>query len=209
MEFVTNFYLFLISVIFISLSGVMMPGPVFAATVAGGYKNKTAGVKIAIGHGAIEFPLMFLIYFGFTEVFSFSGVQKAIGLVGGLVLIYMGVQTFKTRNKVADGNDFSGHGPFVAGVLTTGANPYFFVWWVTIGAALVFNASAFGFFGALIFAVTHWSCDLIWYTLVSVTVFKSRRFWTRQLHTIVFGFCFLILVGFGAWFIASSLPWMT
>ncbi|MEM3627351.1 MAG: LysE family transporter [Candidatus Bathyarchaeia archaeon] len=205
MELVTNFYLFLLSVIFISLSGVMMPGPVFAATVAEGYKNKIAGVKIALGHGIIEFPLIFLIYFGFTEFFSSNTIQKAISLVGGLILIYMGVQTFKTRNRVGGGNGFSKHGPIIAGALTTSANPYFFLWWATVGASLIISASAFGFPSVLIFAVTHWSCDLIWDTLVSVTVFKSRRFWTPRVHTIVFGFCFIVLVGFGAWFIASAL----
>jgi threonine/homoserine/homoserine lactone efflux protein len=205
MELITNFYLFLLSVIFISLSGVMMPGPVFAATVAEGYKNKIAGMKVALGHGVIEFPLIFIIYFGFTEFFSSSVVQKAISLVGGLILIYMGVQTFRTRNKVTEGNGFSRHGSLVAGALTTSANPYFFLWWATVGASLIISASAFGFLGALIFAVTHWSCDFIWYTLVSVTVFKSRRFWTRWVYTIVFGFCFVVLVGFGVWFIVSAL----
>jgi threonine/homoserine/homoserine lactone efflux protein len=60
-----EFLIFLVSVVFTSLSGVMVPGPVFAVTVAHGYKNKIAGALIALGHGAIEFPLMFLIFFGF------------------------------------------------------------------------------------------------------------------------------------------------
>ena len=67
---------FLLSVVFVSLSGVMMPGPVFAVTVAKGYRSKVAGVLIALGHGAIEFPLMFLIYFGFTQFFYIHGSEN-------------------------------------------------------------------------------------------------------------------------------------
>ncbi|MEM3623661.1 MAG: lysine transporter LysE, partial [Candidatus Bathyarchaeia archaeon] len=67
------------------------------------------------------------------------------------------------------------------------------------------NAAIFGLAGFLIFAVAHWSCDLVWNTFVSLTVFKSRRFWTKRVHEIVFSFCFAILTGFGAWFIISAL----
>jgi len=200
-----DFCFFLLSVFFISLSGVMMPGPVFAVTVAKGYRNKIAGALIALGHGLIEFPLMFLIYFGFTWFFTSSAVQKIISFVGGLILIYMSVQTFRARRKTGEEYEGSRHSSFVAGVLTTSTNPYFFLWWTTIGATLITNSSVFGFTGFLLFAITHWSCDLLWDTFVSVTVFKSRRFWTKRVHEVVFSFCFVVLVGFGAWFILSAL----
>ncbi|MEM2995599.1 MAG: LysE family transporter [Candidatus Bathyarchaeia archaeon] len=83
--------------------------------------------------------------------------------------------------------------------------PLLFLWWATIGATLVVNSYAFGFIGFLLFTITHWLCDLAWYTFVSHTVFKSRRFWTAKVRKIVFGFCFIILVSFGAWFIISAL----
>jgi threonine/homoserine/homoserine lactone efflux protein len=205
MEAITDFYFFLLSVIFISLSGVMMPGPVFAVTVTKGYKNKLAGILIALGHGVIEFPLIFIIYFGFAWFFYSSMVQIIISFAGGLIMIYMGLQTFKAGKKSSEEYKSSKHGSFIAGVLTTTANPYFFLWWITIGTALIMNASIFGFIGVLLFAIAHWSCDLLWNTLVSLTIFKSRRFWTRKVQTIVFGFCFVVLVGFGVWFMGSAL----
>ena len=65
MDYITNFYLFLASVMLISLSGVLMPGPLFAVTIQKSAKSKTAGALIAVGHGILEFPLMFLIFFVF------------------------------------------------------------------------------------------------------------------------------------------------
>ncbi|MBS7620667.1 LysE family transporter, partial [Candidatus Bathyarchaeota archaeon] len=197
----------LASVAFISLSGVMMPGPVFAVTVAKGYRSKTAGVLIALGHGAVEFPLILLLYFGLSGFFSSTFVQKVIGFVGGVVLVYMGFQTFKTRREVSVEASHSGHASFIAGLIATGANPYFFVWWATVGAALIWNASLFGVVGLLAFATVHWLCDLAWDTLVSLTVFKSRRFWNERIFTLVFLFCFATLVVFGLWFIISTLLW--
>jgi threonine/homoserine/homoserine lactone efflux protein len=207
MEPVTDLYFFLTSVVFISLSGVMMPGPVFAVTVAKGYGSKIAGVLIALGHGAIEFPLIILLYFRLSGFFASTIVQKVIGLVGGAVLIYMGFQTFKTRKMHGEETRHFRHTSFVAGLVATGANPYFFVWWATVGVTLIWNASVFGAAGLLAFALVHWLCDLSWDTFVSLTVFKTRRLWTEKVFTLVFLFCFAVLVAFGVWFIISALLW--
>ncbi|MDH7557758.1 MAG: LysE family transporter [Candidatus Bathyarchaeota archaeon] len=183
----------------------MMPGPVFAVIIAKGYKNKIAGALIALGHGAVEFPLMFLIYFGFTWFFASTIVQKIMGLVGGLILIFMGFQIFQARKEKSENYGTFSHSSFVAGFLATIANPYFFLWWATIGANLILTTLAFGFAGFLALAIAHWSCDLAWDTFVSLVVFKSRRFWTEKTRRIVFGFCFVVLTGFGLWFILTAM----
>jgi len=205
MEVITDFYFFLLSVIFISLSGVMMPGPLFAVTIAKGFKDKTAGVLISLGHGVVEFPLMFLIYFGSAELLASTVTQIIIGLIGGILMIYMGFRMVKAYRKTSEKYEESRHSSLIAAILTTGANPYFLLWWATIGFALIANATVFGFAGFLIFAIIHWLCDLLWNTFVSITVFKSKRFWTKKVHNVIFGFCFAVLAGFGAWFIISAL----
>lgn len=204
MGYITDLPLFLASVVLISVPLVVTPGPVFAVTVAKGYKSKKAGALIAIGHGAIEFPLIFLLYFGLSEYLDNPIVHKVIGLVGGSILIYMGLQIFKARKEIVQEHSYSEHSSFVSGLIATGANPYFFISWATIGAALVENAALFGFLGLLLFAIIHWSIDLFWDSFVSITVFKSRRLWTPKVFKAVFIFCFAVLVGFGLWFIISA-----
>lgn len=99
---------------------------VFAVTVAKGYRSKVAGVLIALGHCATEFPLMFLIYFGFAQFFTFT-VQRIIGFIGGLILLYMGLQMFKTVKNPTDGvTKESKHSSFVAVLLMTCTNPISF-----------------------------------------------------------------------------------
>ncbi|MDI6848059.1 MAG: LysE family transporter [Candidatus Bathyarchaeia archaeon] len=200
-----DFYLFLLSVILVSLSGVMSPGPLFAVTIAKSSKEKNAGILISIGHGVVEFPLMFLIYLGFAWVFVSALTQKVIGLVEGALMVYLGLKMLKTRKEAEKESSYFKYGSIASGILATAGNPYFLLWWATIGAFLVMNAALFGPVGFIIFAITHWSCDLTWNIFVSLTVFKSRRFWTKKVHEIVFGFCFLVLTGFGVWFIISAL----
>jgi threonine/homoserine/homoserine lactone efflux protein len=205
MEFIADFYVFLVSVVLISLTGVMMPGPLFAVTIEKASKRKTAGVLIALGHGVVEFPLMFLIYYGLTQFVIPEIVQITVGLIGGLLMMYMGVQTFRNRNKVNEKHESPKKASLIAGIWTTAANAGFILWWLTIGTTLIMNASIFGLLGFSVFAVVHWLCDFLWYTVVAVVIFKSRRFWTERVHQAIFLFCFAVLAGFGAWFFSSAL----
>ncbi|MEM3578505.1 MAG: LysE family transporter [Candidatus Bathyarchaeia archaeon] len=204
MEATVDFYTFIFSAILLSLSGVMSPGPLFAVTIAKSLKDKMAGVLISIGHGVVEFPLMFLIYFGLSQLLTSNLIQKIIGFFGGLILIFMGVQMFRSRGENDDGSSYLKYGSLIAGVLATGSNPYFLVWWATVGADLVMKAAVFGLIGFSVFAVVHWLCDFFWNTFVSVTVFKSQRFWNKQVQTIILGFCIAIFIVFGAWFVISA-----
>ncbi|MFC1968374.1 LysE family transporter [Chloroflexota bacterium] len=128
----------------------------------------------------------------------------AIGLVGGLMLLYMGLQMFSAMRKGYGGPRDLPYPSVVAGIVTTGASPYFFLWWATVGAALVISTSSFGALGVFLFAFSHWLIDFLWVLFISVVVFKSRGLWSRKVQNIVFGACAVSLVGFGAWFVFSA-----
>jgi threonine/homoserine/homoserine lactone efflux protein len=197
--------LFLGSVIFLSASGVMMPGPVTAVTVAKGSQRKWAGALIAIGHGIIEIPLMLLVYFGLASYLKLTGVQIGVGLAGGLMLLWMAWGMFRTRPTVLDEKKDTPHSSIVAGLATTAASPYFFLWWATVGAALLVSATTFGKTGIIAFGAVHWSFDLVWLFFLSWVVFRSKRLWTPKVTRVVFGVCAAVLVGFGVWFIYSGI----
>lgn len=206
MAFISDFPLFLTSIVFISLSGVLMPGPLFAVTIEKATKRKTAGALIALGHGIVEFPLMFLIYFGLNQFTVIPDmVQVAVGLVGGSLMMFMGVQAFRNRNKTDETYQNSKRDSIVAGVWTTAANAGFILWWLTIGLALIMNAKLFGLLGFSVFAGVHWFCDFVWYTVVAVLIFKSQRFWTKKVHKGITFFCVAVFLVFGAWFLGSAL----
>lgn len=196
--------LFLFSVILISLSGIMMPGPVFAVTLSKGYESPLAGIGIALGHGLIELPLVAIIYFGFARFFHLELVKTIVGIAGGSILIYMGSGMFRIRHEIDEKVHSLAQGSITAGFLTSTSNPYFFLWWATIGAALMTKAITFGVAGIILFVVVHWLSDLSWYSLVSLVVYRSKHLWSKKLRGILFGLCGAILIGFGGWFIISA-----
>jgi threonine/homoserine/homoserine lactone efflux protein len=124
---------FLIKAVIISLSGVMAPGSISAATLAHGTRNRWAGTLISVGHGIIEIPLIFLLMAGLGLVFKMDPVKIAIGVLGGSFLLWMGgdmlrqIQTYTPENQKS-----ITHGPILTGIVLSGTNPYFLFWWATV-----------------------------------------------------------------------------
>ena len=195
----------LLSVIVISFSGVMMPGPMFAVTLAKSYKSPLAGAQISVGHAVIEVPLILLIYFGFTRFFQNNIVQLVLSLLGGAMIIWMGIGMFRSRTQVVESGKDLPYNAFVAGILMSALNPFFILWWATVGSLLIMKFLDFGVVGLSIFTVAHWLCDLIWLSFVSILVYKTRALWGKKFQQGAFIACSLLLVGFGVWFMVSGI----
>jgi threonine/homoserine/homoserine lactone efflux protein len=197
----------ILSLIVISLSGVMMPGPMFAVTLAKSYKSPWAGTQISLGHAVIEVPLILLIYFGFARFFENNIVQVVLSLLGGAMVIWLGVGLFRARAAVVEKGKDLPYNAFVAGILMSALNPFFLLWWATIGSMLIMKFFKFFDFGAIglsTFTVVHWLCDLVWLSFVSVLIYKTRALWGKRFQQWVFIACGLVLIGFGVWFIVSG-----
>lgn len=204
MDGMTEPLLFLAMVGIISLSGALMPGPVFATTVAKGYQDRYAGLKITAGHAVIEVPLIVAIFLGFGSVLKEDLIFAAIGLIGGSFLLYMGVSMLraKTEDALAPGSMLS---PFAAGITLTAMNPYFLLWWATVGGSLIAVATGYGAIMLALLIAVHLTCDLSWLQFVSYSVNRSRGFLTGRRYRALFMICGGILVVFAAYFISSSL----
>ncbi|MFC1942148.1 LysE family transporter [Chloroflexota bacterium] len=193
------------TVVLTSLSGVMMPGPMFTMTLAKSYKSPWAGVKVSLGHAVIEVPLILLIYFGVAQFFENITLQLILSFLGGGMIVWMGISLFRARREVAEGGKDTSYSAFVAGIVMTGFNPFFLVWWVTVGSLLLMNFLTFSPQGLVLFIVVHWLCDLVWLSLVSVTIYKTHSFWGPKVQEWVFIVCSLGLVYFGGYFIFKGI----
>ncbi len=195
----------LLSVAVISLSGVMMPGPMFAITVAKSYRSPWAGPMIAIGHAVIEVPLILLIYFGFARFFENITVQLVLSILGGAMIIWLGIGMFRARTEVVhQGRDLS-YSAITAGIILSALNPFFLLWWATVGSMLIMKVVDYGAAGLAAFTLVHWSCDLVWLSIVSVLIYKTQKLWGKRFQEWLFIACSLLLVGFGGWFIVSGI----
>ena len=195
----------LLSTVIISFSGVMMPGPMFAMTLAKSYRSPWAGTWVSLGHAVIEVPLILLIYFGFARFFENNTVQIVLSILGGAMIIWLGTAMFRARAEVVQGSKDLPYNAFVAGIITSGLNPFFLLWWATIGSMLIMKFLDFGATGLIVFIIVHWLCDLIWLSLVSNIVYRTHSLWGRKLQEGLFITCSLLLIGFGTWYLISGI----
>ena len=193
---------FLAQVVVISCSGVMQPGPVTATVITMGTRNRYAGTLLAIGHGIVEFPLMVVIVLGIGKFFELRGVQIVIGLAGGVFLILMAIQglnSLKTKTHTKP-KTLSGK-RILAGIILSAGNPFFLIWWATVGLALATQAAQWGIWAFVLFALTHWSMDLIWLQILSWASFKGSVLLGPRGLRVVLMFCSAALLIFGLFFI--------
>lgn len=191
----------LISSFVIALSGALVPGPVLSLTVSESTKRGfMAGPMIILGHGVLEVVLIGIIFLGFADVINNEKILGTVGIMGGGALLWMSINMLKdirhiNTELVSERKAWGG--PIVAGALTSLANPYWIIWWMTIGLGYVLISLKFGLIGLFVFFLGHISADLLWYSLISFMVSRGRRHLSKGLYRGILGICALILIFFG------------
>jgi threonine/homoserine/homoserine lactone efflux protein len=201
----TSLVIFLSSAVMISLSGVLSPGPMTAAALQQGSRSAFTGVYIALGHAVIEMPLIFLISLGVGNLLHMEGVRITIGITGGFYLLFIGLGLLRQKADGENNRNTPMSSPFFSGIFLSGGNPYFLLWWGTIGAGLVIGAARFGLPGLILFAILHWVCDLMWYSFLSFASFKGIKMFGAGLYKKVSVVCGLAMLFYGGAFIVNAL----
>lgn len=164
-----------------------------------------------VGHGILELMLMVLLVFGFGGLLSQSSTIKVVGLAGGTVLVFMGLLAVQGEGGMKGGTDkgtVKGMGALrlvVSGGVTSIANPYWILWWATVGVGYLALSGRLGIKGTASFFGGHIAADLVWYTLVSVIAASGGKFLGGKAYRGIAVFCGVFLICFGGYFIFRSL----
>ncbi len=196
---------FLLKVFVISFSGVMQPGPVTATAIAIGRRSRYAGALLTIGHAIIEFPVMILIILGMDKLLKSTRTQIIIGLAGGVFLLIMAIDMLgKLKTGRGPGRKALQERPILAGLILSAGNPYFLLWWATVGLALASSARSLGVWAFALFAIVHWLCDCVWLQAVSWASFKGSALLGARSERVLLLVCALALLAFGLFFIYGA-----
>ena len=196
----------------LAFSGAMMPGPLFAYVVDESMRRGVwTGPLTILGHALLETVMVALLAFGVGRLLNQPGVLAGIAFVGGGMLLWMGVGMVRRapRMTLAATAGRVGHmHPVVAGVVVSLANPYWTLWWVSIGAGLLVVAAKCGLAGIAVFFAGHILADLLWYSLISGAVAGGRRLMPARVYRAILIFCGLMLLAFAMWFFWNGLGFL-
>lgn len=200
----------------VGLSGAMMPGPLLTATmVSAADRGWGAGPQIVLGHALLELSLVAALLAGVAQFLMRPTVTMIIALVGGVFLIYLGTVMIKdvwtgrltavnTSSNQPASAPVTMH-PVYAGILISLLNPYWSIWWATVGLGYLTLSLRSGTAGIAAFFSGHILSDLIWYTLIAFTVSKGQAFLSPRIYKTILVACGLFMLALGIGFLFTGL----
>lgn len=205
----------------VGLSGAVMPGPLTAVAIAHTRSHGFwAGPLATLGHGLPEGLLVLLLARGAGGFLARDAVAGTVAVLGAGVLAWMGwrmVQAARREQGVAPpegggtsrgGGPAGGH-PSLAATAATLSNPYWLLWWATVGAGYVALAQSWGPAGITLFFAGHILADLGWLTLVAAAVARGSRVLTEAGLRRLTGALGLFLLALAGYFLSAGYGFLT
>ena len=174
------------------------------------------GLWIIIGHALLEMVIIIFLLLGFSFVLQNIIVVRSIGIIGGLILIGFGASIIRDVYRGSVSTSFldpaqsseekstipkqKGIGnPVIGGIVVSMTNPYWWVWWATIGFAFIlqFDISFRQWPKLIAFFLGHEAGDLIWYLLVSTFTFLGLRHLNKKVYYGILVICGIFMILFG------------
>jgi threonine/homoserine/homoserine lactone efflux protein len=193
----------------VALSGAIMPGPLLTVTISeSSRRGMMTGPMLIAGHAALELALVVALLMGLAPLLKMEAVFIVIALAGSAVLLWMGLGMLKSLPgmtlKVTANGDEKKKNLFVSGALMSIVNPYWSIWWATIGLGYILHSMDAGAMGVAAFFSGHIMGDLFWYAAVSSAIWKGRNLLSDRGYRILIGACALFLIVFSCLFAWSG-----
>ncbi len=199
----------------VGFTGAMMPGPVLIATILQSTKKGyVAGPLVTLGHALAELVLTVFLIFGLAFIVGSLEVRVVLGLIGGATLLWMGSEALRYSKKApihglvanTSKSRLLVQGPVSLGLLMSVSNPYWWVWWGTLGNTFLFDSLAVaGVIGAATFYFSHILSDFAWYTAVSSSIGRGRVVISDTVYRYILVICGLSLLVLGVIFIVDGM----
>jgi len=196
------FYLFFLGFA-VGLSGVLIPGPLLVYTVSETLRKGFVGHIIISAHVLIEIFVVILLTLGLRPLIASPLLQQIVEVTGGIALLLTGFYLLYLASKKAEiAPSGVRYTPFLGGLIFTALNPTFPAWWVTVGSAIVFESMKLaGMAGIALMMVGHWTGDISWYSFISYTVAKTRKFLDIKKYRAVMAAMAFVLILIGLHFL--------
>ena len=185
-----------------------MPGPLLTVTISeSSRRGFITGPLLIAGHALLELALVIALLLGLAPFFKLPAVFVFTALTGALILFWMAFNMFRSLPTMSiswEEYKTKRNHPIVSGIIMSIANPYWIIWWATIGLGYILYSWQFGFWGIAVFFVGHTLADLAWYSLIAAAVSGGRHFLTDRLYRGLIAACAAFLVLFAFYFIYAG-----
>jgi threonine/homoserine/homoserine lactone efflux protein len=192
----------------LALSGALMPGPLLTVTVSeSSRRGMSTGPLMIFGHGLLELALIVALVSGLAPILARDDVFILISLTGGAVLLWMGLSMLRSLPELTldcHATSKKSRNLVVMGIVLSAVNPYWLIWWASIGLSYIMHSLKFGILGVTAFFLGHILADLAWYALISFGIAKGQHLFSNKFYRQLIGGCGVFLILFSCWFFYSG-----
>lgn len=204
-------------VVFTSASGVLSPGPLFFANLVYGSKQGIySGIKMAHGHAIVELPLIIILASGlitFSSITTTNLVSKLVSLSGGIAILVFSAFQIEALLKKKKGEkkiNFNTHNkkdPLIIGSILSALNPFFILWWLTVGLKLISDSlELYGFaMGIVVVFSFHIWMDYGWLAVTAHLISRGTLIFRSKYYPILLLALNAALIYYGIYFIVTGL----
>jgi len=213
-----DIYQIFIGSMIVAFSGAMVPGPMLTLVISSvAKKGFWTSFFIVVGHSLLELVVVIGFLLGILKYLENPIIVKIIGILGGVFLLYIGVDIIISIFKKKYAIDFksivkkrtitgkSTGTVILQGILISLMNPYWYIWWISIGAAFLIKSVKFNTPGISSFYIGHISADFIWYLFIGFLINTGRKFFNQKIYNCILAACSAFLFYLGIRFIIEAL----
>jgi threonine/homoserine/homoserine lactone efflux protein len=212
-----NIFQIFIGSMMVAFSGALVPGPMLTLVISSvAEKGFWTSFFIVVGHSLLELAIVLSFFLGALKYLENPFIVKIIGILGGLFLLYLGIDIiisifrkkyvidFKSIVKKRTITGKSTGIVILKGILISLVNPYWYIWWITIGAAFIIKSVEFNIPGISSFYLGHISADFIWFLFIGLLINTGRKFFNQKIYNGILAACSVFLFYLGIRFIIDA-----
>ena len=184
----------------LGLAAGFSPGPLLVLVISETLKNDIkAGIKVSIAPLATDIPIILISLLILKRLADFKFVLGCISILGGLFILYLGWESLKTRGVALNLSSVSSNS-FRKGVMTNALNPHPYIFYMTVGAPLIFKSINQNIMSTVLFVGSFLLLLVGSKVILALVVERSRSFlqgpiyvWTmRTLGALLLLFSFIL-----------------
>jgi threonine/homoserine/homoserine lactone efflux protein len=197
---------FLSAGMLLGLAAGFAPGPLLVLVISETLKhNIKAGIKVSIAPLITDVPIILISLLILNRLAHFKPILGCISIFGGLFILYLAYESLKTRGVEFNLSSI-GSNSFRKGVITNALNPHPYIFYMPVGAPIIFKGINQNFLSALSFVGIFLLFLVGSKVVLAMVVERSRAFlkgrvyvWTMRTLGVLLLFFSIVLFrdGFG------------
>ena len=160
----------------LGLASGFSPGPlqvlVLSETIRHGLRS---GIKVCVAPLITDIPIIIFSLLVLNKLAHFKTILGGVSILGGLFILYLGYDSIKTKGLELDLPP-AVFNSFKKGVITNALNPHPYIFYMTVGAPIIFKAINQNFLSALLFIGSFLIFLVGAKVILAVVVERSRAF---------------------------------